>query len=190
MAGLPKYVRAKTDALDSAGNTTAAIGKGFAIGSAALVSLALYGAFSIRVLEAHHKKYGDDPIFPREILTPVIFAFILVGAMIPYWFSAMTMRSVGQAAMLMVAEVERQFTENPNLLVDGTTDRPDYKKCVEISTQASLREMIAPAALVILSPLITGTFFGIQAVYGLLTGSLASSVMLAISMSNTGECTL
>ena len=88
--------------------------------------------------------------------------------------------------MLMVEEVQRQFTENPNLLVEGTTDRPDYKKCVEISTQASLREMIAPAALVILSPLITGTFFGIQAVYALLTGSLCSSVMLAISMSNTG----
>ena len=185
MSGLPKEVRKKTDALDAAGNTTAAVGKGFAIGSAALVSLALYGAFVIRVKEAHLKLNNSEPD-AREILTPVIFSFLLVGAMIPYWFSAMTMRSVGKAAMLMVFEVERQFKERPELLDEGTSIRPDYAKCVEISTKASLREMIAPAALVILSPLITGTFFGIYALYALLTGSLLSSVMLAISMSNTG----
>jgi H+-translocating diphosphatase len=106
--------------------------------------------------------------------------------MIPYWFSALTMKSVGNAAMLMVMEVERQFKANPNLLVEGTTDRPDYGQCVAISTEASLREMIAPGALVILTPLITGTFFGTNAVCAVLTGSLLSSVMLAISMSNTG----
>jgi inorganic pyrophosphatase len=106
--------------------------------------------------------------------------------MIPYWFSAMTMRSVGKAAMLMVFEVERQFKEKPELLDENTTIRPDYAKCVEISTKASLKEMVPPAALVILAPLITGTFFGIYAVYALLTGSLLSSVQLAISMSNTG----
>jgi len=184
MAELPKYVRAKTDALDAAGNTTAAVGKGFAIGSAALVSLALYGAFVVRVRTASIADGNGDS--PREILTPIIFAFLLVGAMIPYWFSAMTMKSVGSAAMLMVFEVQRQFEANPNLLIEGTTERPDYRQCVAISTDASLREMVAPAALVIFSPLITGTFFGVYALYALLTGSLLSSVMLAISMSNTG----
>ena len=185
MSMLPKEVRQKTDALDAAGNTTAAVGKGFAIGSAALVSLALYGAFVTRVASASVEAGNGIPV-GREILTPIMFAFLLIGAMVPYWFSAMTMKSVGNAAMLMVFEVERQFTANPELLVEGTTQRPDYAKCVEISTKASLREMVAPAALVILTPLITGTFFGVYAVYGVLTGSLLSSVMLAVSMSNTG----
>ena len=187
MAGLPKEVRRKTDALDAAGNTTAAVGKGFAIGSAALVSIALYGAFVVRVRDAIHADKGMDKDFDaREILSPIIFSFLLVGSMIPYWFSAMTMRSVGKAAMLMVDEVKRQFDENPELLVENSTARPDYAKCVEISTQASLREMIAPAALVILAPLITGTFFGVSALCALLTTATCSSVMLAISMSNTG----
>mmetsp|Transcript_5649 Transcript_5649/g.5815 ORF Transcript_5649/g.5815 Transcript_5649/m.5815 type:complete len:751 (-) Transcript_5649:169-2421(-) len=186
MSLLPKSVREKTDALDAAGNTTAAVGKGFAIGSAALVSLALFGAFVTRLDHAEEENGGKTSPNVREILTPVIFAFLLIGAMIPYWFSALTMKSVGNAAMLMVEEVERQFKANPNLLVEGSTDRPDYKKCVEISTQASLKEMIAPGALVILTPLITGTFFGTNAVCAVLTGSLLSSVMLAISMSNTG----
>ena len=185
MSMLPKEVRHKTDALDAAGNTTAAVGKGFAIGSAALVSLALYGAFVTRVAQASVDAGNGVPA-NREILTPVMFSFLLIGAMIPYWFSAMTMKSVGNAAMLMVFEVERQFKETPELLHEGTTARPDYAKCVAISTQASLREMIAPAALVIFTPLLTGTFFGVYAVYGILTGSLLSSVMLAISMSNTG----
>ena len=184
MAMLPKAVRRKTDALDAAGNTTAAVGKGFAIGSAALVSLALFGAFVTRVSVAAIADGKAPPA--REILTPIIFAFLLVGAMIPYWFSALTMKSVGKAAKLMVEEVKRQFVEKPELLIEGTTVRPDYEKCVAISTQASLREMIAPGALVIFSPLITGIFFGCQAVCALLTGSLLSSVMLAISMSNTG----
>lgn len=187
MAMLPKEVRHKTDALDAAGNTTAAVGKGFAIGSAALVSLALYGAFVTRVNDAA-KAAGDDlsSLAGPQILTPVVFAFLLIGAMVPFWFSAMTMKSVGSAAMLMVAEVQRQFAACPELLVEGTSKRPDYEACVAISTQASLREMIAPGALVIFTPLITGTFFGVYAVYGVLTGSLLSSVMLAISMSNTG----
>jgi len=187
MAGLPKGVRQKTDALDAAGNTTAAVGKGFAIGSAALVSLSLFGAFVNRVNTAALDKYPDqNEVTAREILTPIIFSFLLVGAMVPYWFSAMTMKSVGNAAMLMVDEVERQFKENPDLLVENSSARPDYAKCVAISTQASLREMVAPGALVILTPLLTGTFFGVNAVCAVLTGSLLSSVMLAVSMSNTG----
>jgi H+-translocating diphosphatase len=106
--------------------------------------------------------------------------------MLPYWFSALTMQSVGEAAMEMVHEVQRQYQECPELLREGTTLRPDYDKCIAISTQAALREMIAPGALVMLAPLVTGTFFGVHAVYGLLTGGLLSGVQLAISMSNTG----
>jgi inorganic pyrophosphatase len=176
MAELPPEVREKTDALDAAGNTTAAVGKGFAIGSAALVSLALFGAFVTRL----------DITTGVNILEPLPFAFLLIGAMIPYWFSALTMKSVGNAAMKMVAEVERQFRENPALLEEGTEIRPDYRACVEISTQASLKEMIPPGALVMLAPLVTGSFFGVYAVFGLLSGALVSSVQMAISMSNTG----
>ncbi|GAB5032644.1 v-type h(+)-translocating pyrophosphatase [Nannochloropsis oceanica] len=169
-------VREKTDALDAAGNTTAAIGKGFAIGSAALVSLALYGAFAVRV----GIRNGVN------ILSPVTFAFLLIGSNLPYWFSALTMKSVGTAAMEMVLEVERQFRECPELLNEGTSLRPDYTRCVDISTKAALREMVPPAALVMLSPLIAGTFFGKYAVAGVLTGGLVSGVQLAVSMSNTG----
>ncbi|CAJ1437307.1 unnamed protein product [Effrenium voratum] len=180
MALFNPEVRRRTDALDAAGNTTAAIGKGFAIGSAALVSLALYGAFVIRL----RVKTGVN------ILEPVTFSFLIIGCMIPYWFAALTMKSVGQAAGEMVAEVKRQFSVKDSkgkTLLEGSTElKPDSKTCIHISTQASLREMVAPACLVILSPLLAGTFFGVQAVFGLLTGSLGSSVQLAISMSNSG----
>jgi len=170
MAGLPETVRALTDCLDAAGNTTAAIGKGFAIGSAALVSLALFGAFCTR---AH--------VVSVDILDPWVFTGLLYGAMIPYAFAAMTMKSVGKAANDMVKECHRQF---PGIINEGKA--PDYEKCIVISTQASLREMIAPGALVILSPLVTGFGFGKNATAGLLSGALVSSVQLAISMSNTG----
>jgi inorganic pyrophosphatase len=173
MADYPDYVRDKTDALDAAGNTTAAIGKGFAIGSAALVALALFGAFVSRS--------GLEVI---NILRPVVFAFILLGAMIPYWFTAMTMKSVGAAAMEMVREVERQFAEIPGLK-EGNAEC-DPAKCIDISTKASLSEMVAPGMLVILTPIIVGTFFGVEAVSGLLTGSITSGVQLAISQSNSG----
>ena len=181
MAELPHEVREKTDALDAAGNTTAAVGKGFAIGSAALVSLALYGAFVTRIRDSSGGVFNNV-----QILTPLVFAFLLIGSMLPFWFSALTMKSVGDAAAEMVMEVERQFRETPELLNPNTTLRPDYTKCIKISTEASLREMIAPGALVMLAPLITGTFFGVYAVYGLLTGALLSGVQMAISMSNTG----
>ena len=181
MAELESYVRDKTDALDAAGNTTAAVGKGFAIGSAALVSLALYGAFVCRI-----RNSSDGALDNVEILTPIVFAFLLIGAMLPFWFSALTMKSVGDAAAEMVEEVIRQFEATPELLDENTKLRPDYERCIQISTAASLREMIAPGALVMLAPLFTGTFFGVYAVYGLLTGALLSGVQMAVSMSNTG----
>jgi H(+)-translocating pyrophosphatase len=180
MAGLPEGVRDCTDALDAAGNTTAAIGKGFAIGSAALVSLALYGAFVVRL--------GIET--GVNILEPLTFSFLLIGAMLPYWFSAMTMKSVGEAAGAMVDEVKDQFRKKPYLKERGRATKEELAegraRCIKISTDASLREMIAPSALVMLTPLIAGTFFGVYAVFGLLTGGLVSGVQLAISMSNTG----
>lgn len=178
MAELNPEVREKTDALDAAGNTTAAIGKGFAIGSAALVALALYGAFVTPLAEGKASSV--------DVLEPLTFSFLLIGAMLPYWFSALTMKSVGIAAKQMVEEVTRQFNEKPQLLDPHTTERPDYNRCIAISTRASLKEMIPPGALVMLAPLVAGTFFGVNAVYGLLTGGLVSGVQMAISMSNTG----
>jgi H(+)-translocating pyrophosphatase len=173
MAGMSHEIRERTDALDAAGNTTAAIGKGFAIGSAALVSLALFGAFVSRA--------GISTV---DVLTPKVFIGLLVGAMLPYWFSAMTMKSVGSAALKMVEEVRRQFNTIPGLM-EGTA-KPDYATCVKISTDASLREMIPPGALVMLTPLIAGTFFGVETLAGVLAGSLVSGVQVAISASNTG----
>merc|ERR1712186_119779 len=171
MAGLPEAVRGLTDCLDAAGNTTAAIGKGFAIGSAALVSLALFGAFTVRA-GVHHV----------DILNPWVFTGLLFGAMMPYAFAAWTMKSVGTAANDMLKECLSQFPK----IMGPERMAPDYEKCIRISTQASLREMLAPGALVILSPLVAGLGFGKNACAGLLSGALVSSVQLAISMSNTG----
>jgi inorganic pyrophosphatase len=166
-------IRERTDALDAAGNTTAAIGKGFAIGSAALVSLALFGAFVSRA-----------EIQTVDVLTPKVFIGLIVGAMLPYWFSAMTMKSVGSAALKMVEEVRRQFNTIPGLM-EGTT-KPDYATCVKISTDASIKEMIPPGALVMLTPLIVGILFGVETLSGVLAGALVSGVQIAISASNTG----
>jgi len=178
MSEMPDNVRTVTDALDAAGNTTAAIGKGFAIGSAAMVGLALFGAFV-----STYQAVGQAPIVV-DILDPWVFAGLLVGAMLPYWFSAMTMKSVGMAAFDMAAEVERQFKEL-NLLTDPEA-KPQYEKCVAISTKASLKEMIAPGALVLLSPLVAGYAFGVKCLAGLLVGGLTSGVQMAISASNSG----
>ena len=178
MAELPEHVRDVTDALDAAGNTTAAIGKGFAIGSACLVGIALFGAFITR---------SQLTMTKVSLLEPMIFASVIFGAMIPYWFSAMTMKSVGQAANEMVKEVARQFREIPGLL-EGTPGHapPDHAKCIEISTDASLREMIAPAVLVMTTPLAFGILLGNAPVAGMLAGAIVSSIQMAISSSNTG----
>jgi inorganic pyrophosphatase len=177
MSGLPEWVRAKTDALDAAGNTTAAIGKGFAIGSAALVALALFGAFTTR---------AGLNVKTISVLSPTVFSWIFLGAMIPYAFTAMTMKSVGKAAMAMVKEVGKQLDEIDGLREGREGVKPDHDRCIKISTDASLDEMVAPAMLVILSPILCGTFFGCHAVCGLLTGSITSGVQLAISQSNSG----
>jgi inorganic pyrophosphatase len=170
MSHMPEMVRARTDLLDAAGNTTAAIGKGFAIGSAALVSLALFGAFTVRA-----------EINDVDILDPWVFTGLLFGAMMPYAFAAWTMKSVGEAANDMVVECNRQF---PGIM-NGTA-QPDYTRCIMISTEASLKEMVKPGLLVICSPLVVGLGFGKNACAGLLSGALVSSVQLAISMSNSG----
>merc|ERR1712232_1524602 len=170
MAHMPEQVRELTDCLDAAGNTTAAIGKGFAIGSAALVSLALFGAYTVRA-----------EVTTVNILNAWTFTGLLLGAMMPYAFAAWTMKSVGKAADDMVKECLQQF---PKIINENAP--PDYEKCIRISTEASLREMLAPGALVILSPLVAGFGFGKNCCAGLLSGALVSSVQLAISMSNTG----
>jgi len=170
MSGLPEIVRERTDCLDAAGNTTAAIGKGFAIGSAALVSLALFGAYTVRA-----------KVTNVDILNPWVFTGLLFGAMMPYAFAAWTMKSVGKAANDMAKECVPQF-----LKIIGKEMTPDYERCIKNSTKASLRAMIAPGALVILSPLVAGLGFGKNCCAGLLSGALVSSVQLAISMSNSG----
>ncbi len=175
MAGLGTIVRRRTDELDAAGNTTAAIGKGFAIGSASLVSLALYGAFLARNSNNSEMNLNDI-----KINNPWIISMFLFGAMIPYVFSAMTMNSVGIAASKIIEEILRQFKTR-------TKDQePDYQSCVRICTKSSLTEMIAPGLLVILTPLFFGIFFHPLLVAGILPGVLVSGVQLAISMSNSG----
>ena len=172
MSGLVETVREKTDALDAAGNTTAAIGKGFAIGSACLVSLALFGAFCTR-----------SSLTQLNVLSAIEFSSLLVGAMLPYAFSALTMQAVGDAAQDMIAEITDQFADGK---IKSGEKKPDYAKCISISTKASLRMMIVPGLLVIGSPLLCGFLFGPKSVGGLLAGCIVSGVQIAFSFSNTG----
>lgn len=171
MSGLPSKVRDRTDALDAAGNTTAAIGKGFAIGSACLVGLALFGAFVTRIEQN-----------TVDILKPIQFCFLLLGAMLPYWFSALTMVAVGNAAESMMFEI----MEDMSRVNQKIQESPDYMKCIKVSTEASLLYMIAPGLLVIITPILAGILFGYRAVEGLLAGIIVSGVQVAISASNTG----
>jgi len=178
MAHMGHEIREITDSLDAAGNTTAAIGKGFAISSAAFVGLALYGAFITR------SQLVDDKGRPTvDILDERVLPGLLVGAMLPYLFFAMTMKSVGMAAMEMVNEIRRQF-QNPEV-AEGRQE-PDYNACVQIATNASLRKMIAPGSLVMFTPIVVGILFGKHSLAGLLPGAIISGVQMAISSSNTG----
>lgn len=174
MAEMGEEVRSRTDALDAAGNTTAAIGKGFAIGSAALVALSLYGGFL----------HNSDLSGGLSLTDPSVFAGLLIGAMLPYAFSAFTMKSVGKAALGMVEEIRKQIREHPGILTG--TEEPDYKACIRISTRASLIEMIAPGCLVIFTPMLLGIAFGPKIIAGFLPGAIVSGVQLAISAANTG----
>jgi H(+)-translocating pyrophosphatase len=178
MAEMGEEVRKRTDVLDAAGNTTAAIGKGFAIGSAILTALALFAAFVTRAMHL------DEDFTTLNLLDPMVLTGLFVGTILPFIFSAQTMKSVGAAAFEMIEEVRRQFRTIPGIM-EGT-GQPDYKRCVAISTRAALREMIAPSVLIIGSPLVVGYLFGIEALAGLLIGSLLVGGGLAISSSNSG----
>ena len=173
MSDLPNEVREITDSLDSVGNTTAAIGKGFAIGSAALTALALFFTFAQKVNLA-----------TIDIMNYKVVIGLLVGGMLPFLFSSLTMDSVSKAAQSMIEEVRRQFRTIPGIL-EGK-GKPDYKNCVAISTHAALRQMILPGVLSIVSPIIIGVLLGAQALGGMLGGSLTTGVLLAIFMSNSG----
>jgi len=198
MAGLPKEVRKRTDTLDAVGNTTAAIGKGFAIASAALTALALFAAFM-----------QQAKITTIDVANPNVMAGLLVGAMFPFVFSAMAMGAVGRAAMAMIKEVRRQFQDIPELTAalevmrraghdeskwskadletyEKAEGKAEYAKCVEISTQASIKEMIMPGLLAIISPVVVGFTFGAETLGGLLAGVTVSGVLMAIFQSNAG----
>jgi len=173
MSELPKEVRAITDKLDAVGNTTAAIGKGFAIGSAALTALALFASYAtVTNLEA------------IDLLDPIVIIGLFIGAMLPFMFGALTMNSVGKAANMMIEEVRRQFREDKGIL-EGTS-KPQYARCVDISTKAAIHEMIAPGLLAIVAPILVGIFLGPAALGGLLAGALAAGVLLAMMMANSG----
>ena len=206
MAKMEPHVRERTDALDSLGNTTAATGKGFAIGSAALTALALLAEYGNKIKEAFEQLtisplfeefysglveivrgadgHITDVVMNINLLDPKILIGLFIGAMLPFVFSSLSMRAVGRAAGDMVKEVRRQFREKPGLL-EGT-ERPDYAGCVAISTQGAQREMVVPSLLAVVAPVLTGIIFGPFTVIALLAGALTSGFVLAIMMANAG----
>ncbi len=205
MAQLPKEVRERTDKLDAVGNTTAAIGKGFAIASAALTALALFAAFTT----SYNISHPESLLTSIDIMTPTVMAGLFVGAMLPFVFSAMAMNAVGRAAMAMIQEVRRQFRDIPALknaleimrtkghdqskwseqekaTYDKAEGAAEYAKCVEISTKASIKEMVLPGLLAVLAPVLVGFIFGATTLGGLLAGVTVSGVLMAIFQSNAG----
>ncbi|MDD4837342.1 MAG: sodium-translocating pyrophosphatase, partial [Dethiosulfovibrio sp.] len=173
MSKLPPEVRKITDKLDAVGNTTAAMGKGLAIGSAALTALSLFSAYAAAV-----------NLSSIDLSNPTVMTGLFIGGMLPFLFSALTIQAVGRAAEHMIDEVRRQFREIPGIM-EGTA-RPEYEKCIEISTGAALKEMVIPGLLAIVCPVLVGVFLGPEALGGLLGGSIVTGVMMAIFMSNAG----
>ncbi len=204
MVGLPPEVRRRTDDLDAVGNTTAATGKGFAIGSAALTALVLLAAFVEQVRFEMIYQLGIDsiivegdriPIFQTDIhdfvlfydvtlLNPAVIVGLFVGAMNVYLFTSLTISAVGSAAHEMVKEVRRQFEAKPGIM-EGK-EKPDYARCVEISTAGAQKEMVKPALVAVVAPVIVGVLFGVAGIMGLLAGSLAAGFVLALMMANSG----
>lgn len=186
MADLPHETREITDKLDSVGNTTAAIGKGFCIGSATLTSLAFIVSFIESVKNSYVEVGAIDKAvsFSISLENPAVLIGLLIGSMLPYLFSALTIAAVGRAANKMVEEVRRQFLENPGIL-EGTVVA-DYNKCIDISTKAALKEMVLPGVIAVFSPIVGGFVLGAAGLGGILIGGLASAIMLAVFMANAG----
>ena len=182
------FVRERTDALDAVGNTTAAMGKGFAIGSAALTALALFSTFRATAAEAVDAAGGpamfDERLLSLALDNPNVLLGMLLGGMLPFIFSALTMNAVGRSANKMIEEVRRQFREIPGLM-EGKAE-PDSARCVEISTKAAIREMILPGLLAVLAPVLTGFLLGVSGLGGLLSGALVTGVLMALMMANAG----
>jgi K(+)-stimulated pyrophosphate-energized sodium pump len=180
MAGLGDDIRERTDMLDSVGNTTAAIGKGFAIGSAAFTALALLSAYVGRIESA-----GGSTL-TMSLMDPLVLVGVFIGAMLPFLVSSRTMKAVGSAAGEMIDEVRRQFDAKPELLDEGSEERPDYQSCIRISTESALRQMAGPSLIAIAAPLLVGLLLSPAALGGLLTGAVASGFLMAIFLSNAG----
>jgi K(+)-stimulated pyrophosphate-energized sodium pump len=204
MSGLGKEVRKRTDALDSLGNTTAATGKGFAIGSAALTGLALLASYveeikigllrlgetalefaDGRIIDISKASFSDFMVYyDVTLMNPKVLAGMFIGSMMAFMFCGLTMNAVGRAAAHMVEEVRRQFREIPGILAGKA--EPDYARCVEISTRGAQKEMVVPSVLAIIAPILTGLIFGVTGVVGLLIGGLSTGFVLAVFMANAG----
>ena len=188
MSKCEPFVRQRTDALDAVGNTTAAMGKGFAIGSAALTALALFSTFRTKAADAVAQAGGagqfDDRLLSLSLENPNVLIGMLIGGMLPFIFAALTMNAVGRSAAKMIEEVRRQFREIPGL-IEGKAE-PDSARCVEISTKAAIREMIIPGLLAVTAPVLTGFLLGVSGLGGLLGGALVTGVLMALMMANAG----
>jgi K(+)-stimulated pyrophosphate-energized sodium pump len=202
MSGLEPEVRKRTDALDALGNTTAATGKGFAIGSAALTALALLASYFeeirmmfVKILDQPEKLINGVKAIDAEfidfvkhyeihLMNPLVIVGVFIGVMAVFLFSGMTMNAVGRAAQKMVDEVRRQFRTIPGIM-EGTGE-PDYARCVEISTKGAQREMLAPSLIALFIPIVVGVIFGVPGIAGLLLGTISSGFALAIFMANAG----